>query len=70
LGTLEEAAVPDCVGLERVNIVSDSCMCYISIRKVLSESVDWIYLAQDRDQWRAVANTAMNLRGKAGNLTE
>jgi hypothetical protein len=24
--------------------------------------VVWIYLAQDRDQWRALANTAMNLR--------
>jgi hypothetical protein len=25
-------------------------------------SVDWIHLAQDRNQWRAVVNTAMNLR--------
>jgi hypothetical protein len=25
-------------------------------------SVDWIRLAQDRDRWRAVVNTAMNLR--------
>jgi hypothetical protein len=23
---------------------------------------DWIYLAQDRDQWRAVVDTVMNLR--------
>jgi hypothetical protein len=26
------------------------------------EGVDSIHLAQDRDQWRAVVNTLMNLR--------
>jgi hypothetical protein len=26
------------------------------------ESVDWMFLAQDRDQWLAVMNTVMNLR--------
>jgi hypothetical protein len=25
------------------------------------EGVDWIHLAQDRDQWRVVVNTVMNL---------
>jgi hypothetical protein len=25
-------------------------------------SVDWIQLAQDRDRWRAVVSTVMNLR--------
>jgi hypothetical protein len=24
--------------------------------------MDWIYLAQDRDQWSALVNTVMNLR--------
>jgi hypothetical protein len=26
------------------------------------EGVDWIHLAEDRDKWRALANTVMNLR--------
>jgi hypothetical protein len=26
------------------------------------EAVGWIHLAQDRDQWRVLVNTVMNLR--------
>jgi hypothetical protein len=32
------------------------------LREIWLESVDWIYLAQDRDRWRALVNTVMNLR--------
>jgi hypothetical protein len=28
----------------------------------LAGGVEWIYLAQDRDRWRAVVNAVMNLR--------
>jgi hypothetical protein len=31
------------------------------IRKVDGEGVDWMHLAQDRDQWRAVVDTVTNL---------
>jgi hypothetical protein len=31
------------------------------LREIVWEGVDWIRLAQDRDQWWAVVNTVMNL---------
>jgi hypothetical protein len=34
----------------------------IDLREIGRDGVDWIDLAQDRDQWRAVVNTVMNLR--------
>jgi hypothetical protein len=34
----------------------------MDLGKIGWESVDWIQLAQDRDRWRALVNTAMNLR--------
>jgi hypothetical protein len=33
----------------------------MDLREVGWEIVDWIHLAQDRDQWLAVVNTVMNL---------
>jgi hypothetical protein len=35
----------------------------MDLRKIGWEGVDWIDLAQDKGQWRALVNTVMNLRG-------
>jgi hypothetical protein len=32
------------------------------IREVGCGGIDWIILAQNKDRWRAVVNTVMNLR--------
>jgi hypothetical protein len=34
----------------------------MDLREIGWEGVDWIHMAQDNDQWRAVVNTVMNLR--------
>jgi hypothetical protein len=34
----------------------------IDLREMGWEVVDWIHLAQDRDQWLALVNTVMNFR--------
>jgi hypothetical protein len=33
----------------------------INLREIGWDHTDWIDLAQDRDQWRTVVNTVMNL---------
>jgi hypothetical protein len=34
----------------------------MDLRRIRCDDVDWIVLAQDKDQWRALVNTVMNLR--------
>jgi hypothetical protein len=34
----------------------------IDIREIRWEGVEWMHLAQDRDQWRTLVNSVMNLR--------
>jgi hypothetical protein len=42
----------------------------MNLRKIEWKIVDWIHLALDRDQWRALVKTVMNLRVplKTGNF--
>jgi hypothetical protein len=34
----------------------------MDLREIGWDRMDWIDVAQDREQWRALVNTAMNLR--------
>jgi hypothetical protein len=34
----------------------------MDLREIGWDGMDWIDMAQDRDQWRALLNTVMNLR--------
>jgi hypothetical protein len=34
----------------------------VDLREIVWGGMDWIDLAEDRDQWRALVNTIMNLR--------
>jgi hypothetical protein len=34
----------------------------VDLREIGWDGMDWLDLAQDRDQWRALMNTGMNLR--------
>jgi hypothetical protein len=34
----------------------------MDLREIRWDGMDWIELAQDREQWRALVNTVMNLR--------
>jgi hypothetical protein len=34
----------------------------MDLREIGWDGMDWMNLAQDRDQWRVLVNTVMNLR--------
>jgi hypothetical protein len=35
----------------------------MDLREIGWDGVDWIDMAQDRDQWKALVNTVLSLRG-------
>jgi hypothetical protein len=35
----------------------------MDLREIEWEAVDWMHLSQDKDQWWALVNMVMNLRG-------
>jgi hypothetical protein len=37
--------------------------CIMDLREIGWGSIDWIFVARGRDQWTAVVNAVMNLRG-------
>jgi hypothetical protein len=34
----------------------------MDLREIELDGVDWIHLTQDRDRWRALVNTVINIR--------
>jgi hypothetical protein len=34
----------------------------MDLKDIIWDDMDWIDLAQDREQWRALVNTVMNIR--------
>jgi hypothetical protein len=54
-----EAGRKDTIGRPRRKWV-DNIKMYL--REIGWDGIDWIDVAQDRDQWRALVNTVMNLR--------
>jgi hypothetical protein len=47
------------LGRPRRRLVDNNKM---DLREVEWDGIDWIDLTQDRDQWRALVNTVMNLQ--------
>jgi hypothetical protein len=44
-----------------VRIYVNGVLIKMYLREIGWDGMDWIDLAQDRDQWRALVNTVMNL---------
>jgi hypothetical protein len=44
------------------NVQTRNICIKINLREIGWDSMDWTDVAEDRDQWRALVNTVMNLR--------
>jgi hypothetical protein len=62
----EEECIEDIGGKAKRPLGRPGCKWVNNVKRDLREigwdDMDWIDLVQDRDQWRALVNTAMNLR--------
>jgi hypothetical protein len=45
-----------------INRVIKSRRTRMDLSEIVWEGVEWIYLAHDRDKWRALVNPLMNIR--------
>jgi hypothetical protein len=55
--------------LEDLN-VDGKTILQLTLKKYDVEFVEWIHLAEDRDQWRTLTNTTVNLRVPNKHKTE
>jgi len=39
-----------------------TCNTELDLKQIGCKGVEWMYLVQHRDKWRALVNTVMNLR--------
>jgi hypothetical protein len=51
-----------CIAWNRLSYIDGILYIKMDHREIGFGDVDWIHLARDRDRWRALVNTVMNLR--------
>jgi len=51
-----------CILINLEIVVRKGVACKMDLQEVGGGSEDWMELAQDRDRWRALVSTVMNLR--------